>query len=287
MMNDQKMNEMVESGTAEIDLLNTLRLLWQKIWIILLCMAMCGALAFGGAYLTIEPQYTASAMMYANNNSLSVGGSTITFSSSQLSAAKSLLDVYVIILKSRTTLESAIDRADLPYSYDELRTIVSAGSVDNTEIFTITATCGNADHAQLIVETLVEILPDRISDIVDGSSVRVVDRAVRPVNPSSPSYTRYALIGTVLGALLSCALIVIQDLMNTTVRDEEYLKQRYNIPILAVVPDVYETTGKKYGYKYKYGYHHRYKYGYQRVGYYQSGYEQSMENAKTEDGDKQ
>ena len=88
-MNDQKMNEMVESGTAEIDLLNTLRLLWQKIWIILLCMAMCGALAFGGAYMVVEPQYTASAMMYVNNNSLSVGGSTITFSSSQLSAAKS------------------------------------------------------------------------------------------------------------------------------------------------------------------------------------------------------
>jgi len=285
-MNDQPKNDITTVDTTEIDLLALLKLLLSKVWIIFISMVLCGVIAYTGSIFAIAPKYTATAMMYVNNNSISVGAGTFTFSSSQLSAAKSLLDVYVIILRSRTTLEEAIEEADLPYTYTQLREIVSAGSVSGTEIFSITATCTNPDDAVLIVNTLVDILPDRISDIVDGSSVRVVDEAIRPMARSSPSYTRYGLFGILLGAVASCGIIVIQDLLNTTVRDEEYLKQRYNIPILAVVPDVGDGTSRSYGYyRYKYGYH---KYGYHKRAYERS-YEQRYEEAKAEaegkDGD--
>ncbi len=281
-MDNQATNELVEVDMVEVDLLDMLRLLWEKLWIIVIAMVLCGSIAFTGAIFTVAPLYTSTAMMYVNNNSVSVGDSTFTFSTGQLSAAKSLLDVYLIILRSRTTLEAAIEEADLPYTYGQLRSFVSAGSVNGTGIFTISATCPDPDDAKLIVDTLVEILPERISDIVEGSSVRLVDSAVRPTSRSSPSYTRYALIGVVVGAVLSCAAIIIQDLMNTTVRDEEYLKQRYNIPLLAVIPDAFDPSKKKYGYKYGYkkGGSYRYKYGYQRYGYYKNNYEKSYEKAQ-------
>ncbi len=277
-MNNQTVNENIE-----INLLDIVKLLWRKVWIIILCMIVCGATAFFSAIFFIAPQYTARAMMYVNNNSLSVGSTTFTFSSSQLSAAKSLLDVYVIILQSRTTLEAVIEEAELDYTYEQLSGMVTASAVNNTEIFSITATCGDPAEAELIVDTIVEILPDRISDIVDGSSVRLVDHAIRPVTRSSPSYTKHGVIGILIGAVLSCAAIIIQDLLNTTVRDEDYLKQRYNIPVLAIVPDAYggkNGYGYKSKYKYKYGYH---RYGY---GYYKRSYEKSYENAKAKEDSK-
>lgn len=285
-MNEQATNSAVDMDKTELDLLDMISLLWSKIWIIIISMVLCGAIAFAGAMISVVPQYTATAMMYVNNSSLSVGGSTISFTASQLNAAKSLLNVYIIILKSRTTLEAAIEAGDLPYTYEQLRGIVTAGSVDGTEIFNIKATCENPGDAKLIVDTIVDLLPDRISDIVDGSSVRLVDHAVLPAASSSPSNTRYALIGALAGLVASCGLIIVQDLMNTTVRDEEYLKQRYNIPILAVVPDVYGISKKKYGYKY--GYHSKYRYGYHRHGYYRSShnrYEDSYNNVKAENGE--
>lgn len=277
-MNEQHTNKLFDVDMIEFDLLDMIRLLWQKFWLILLAMVLCGSLAFSVALLTIKPTYTASAMMCVNNSSLSGNSGSITFSSSQLSAAKSLLDIYVIILQSRTTLETAIERADLDYTYAELRSMVRAASVNQTEIFQITATCGNPDDAKLIVDTLVDILPGRIADVVDGSSVRVVDRAVLPTSSSSPSSTKYAILGVIVGAVFGCAIIIIQELMNTTVRDEEYLKQRYNIPILAVVPDVYGQPKNSYDYKY----------GYQRPNYYENVYEKSSENiddfVQAEDG---
>ncbi len=279
-MNEQVTSSKFDMETTEIDLLDMIRLLWSKVWVIIIAMLLCGTVAFGGAMVSVAPQYTARAMMYVNNSSLSLNGASITFSSSQLSAAKSLLDVYVIILKSRTTLEEVIEEADLPYTYAELSNMVSAGSVSGTEIFSITATCENPEDAKIIVDTIVDILPDRISEIVDGSSVRLVDRAVLPNLPSSPSNVRYALIGALAGAVVSCALIILSDILNTTVRDEDYLKQRYNIPILAVVPDVYDETKKKYAYAGKYGYQ---SHGRNRG---HSTYEERYENAKTESGDK-
>ncbi|MBR2848694.1 MAG: hypothetical protein IKB87_04475 [Clostridia bacterium] len=277
-MNNQATNEVHEMDFVEIDLLDMLRLLWQNIWSIIISVILCGSIAFSTAMFSIEPQYTSSAMMYVNNHSISQGASAYAISASQISAARSLLDLYVIILESRTTLETAIEKADLPYTCGQLRNIVSAKAVDDTEIFSISATCANPDDAKLIVDTLVEILPDRIAAVVDGSSVRVLDRASLPSTPSSPSYTRYGVVGMLLGALISCAFIIIRDMMNTTVRDEDYLRYRYNIPILAVVPDVFGSSGKSYGYKYKKGKKSGYKYGQKRHAYYGNLYETLYES---------
>ena len=46
-------------------------------------------------------------------------------------------------------------------------------------------------------------LTDKIADIVEGSSVRVVDYGVVPVYPVSPNVTQFALVGFLLGNTLT------------------------------------------------------------------------------------
>ena len=193
--------------------------------------------------------------MYVNNTSLKVGSTTFSISSSELNAAKTLLDLYVVILKSRVTLEEVIELADLDYTYETLYPLVKAGSVNGTEIFKIEVTSSDADEAKLIVDTIVQVLPERIAEIVDGSSVRLVDRAVTATKRSGPNYTQYALVGMLFGVLVGCGIIVVPTLLDTTVWSEEYLTQKYvDIPVLAVVP--YGGSDKKYYkyYKQYYGY---------------------------------
>ena len=288
-MNYHNTNDANEIDTIEVDLFDLIRLLWQRLWVIVLSMIVCGTIAFSASVFLVTPMYTSSAMLYVNNSSASVSGIPITITSSQLSASKSLLKTYVVILKTRTTLEQVQERTKLDYTVGELQGMISAVAVNSTDIFQITVTCPDPHDARTIVDTLVDIIPDRIADIVDGSSVRIVDTAITPTSRSSPSYTRYAVIGVLVGAVLSCAVIVIEDLMNTTVRDEEYLKQRYNIPILAVVPEAYSVSKKAYGYKH--GYKSRYRYGYRgKYGYSRTtdgnGYARSYEEAQTRGGNK-
>ena len=232
---------------VEVNLFHIFSLLWHKVWIIVLSMILVGAILFSYALFLITPLYKASAQMYVNNSNISIGGTSVSISSSELTAAKSLLEVYVIILKTRLTLERVIDELDLKYTYEELNEMVSANSVNGTEIFEISVSSTDPAEAERIVNKIVEILPDRISDVVDGSSVRLVDHAVLPTEKDSPNCTYYAIIGLLIGAVLSCVVIVLIDVLDNTVRGEEYLSQRYNIPVLAVVPDVYEIQKHSYG----------------------------------------
>ena len=250
-MNSQNTKQL-ENTEIEIDLLHLAKILLKNVRIIVICTVLIGAIALSYAFFFVTPQYEAKAMMYVNNSSFSVGSTSFSISSSELTAAKSLLDVYVIILKSRTTMEQVLVETGLDYTYEEFSEMVSASSVDSTEVFSIVATSPSPAEAELIVDTIVNILPDRIADIVDGSSVRVVDHAVLPTQRSSPSYTKFTLIGLILGFVVSCGAIIVYDLMDTTIRDEDYLYQRYNMPVLAVVPDAYESRKDSYGYSHYY-----------------------------------
>lgn len=237
-----------ENDEIEIDLLHLVKVLWKKAWIIILCSILLGAIMFSYAFCFVTPQYESKAMMYVNNSSISFGGTSLSISSGELSAAKTLLQIYIIILESRTTLETVIDIADLEYTYEELEKMVEATSVNGSEVFQIVATSEDPAEAELIVDTIVDVLPNRIAEIVDGSNVRLVDSAILPTERSSPSYTKFALIGLLLGFVGSCGVIVVIDLMDTTIRDDDYLFQRYNIPVLAVVPDANQKTNKAYAY---------------------------------------
>ena len=252
-------NNVNKNDEIEIDLLHVFRLLWSKIWIVIISMVLLASVTFSYSMFFVTPMYKSTAKMYVNNSDISVGGTSFSISSSELTAAKSLLEVYVIILKTRITLERVIEEADLDYTYEQLNSMVSAQSVNGTEVFEISVVGPDPEETEIIVDTIVEILPDRISDVVEGSSVALVDHAVLPTSKISPNCTYYALIGLLIGAVLSCGAIIVIDLTDTTVRSEDYLSQRYDIPILAVVPDAYGVKRHSYGnYYYNNGYYAAY-----------------------------
>lgn len=221
---------------VEIDLARIVSALWRRVWAIVLAMVIFGAAAFSYAYFCVTPLYQASALMYVNNSSFSLGSTSISLS--DLSASKTLVNSYIAILKTRQTLNEVIDLADVSCSYEELSGMISAASVNSTEIFKIAVTSADPTEAALIANTITEVLPNKIAGIISGSSVRVVDYAVVPTTKSSPSITAYTAAGLALGLLFSGGVIVLLELMDDQIHDEEYLIQTYGLPMLAVVPDL-------------------------------------------------
>ena len=236
----------------EIDLLKLFKTLWHKAWAIVLVMVIGGALAFSYSYFLVTPLYEASAMLYVNNSSVSLGNTKVSISSGDLTASQSLIDTYAVILHSRLTLETVIEKENLPYTYEELEEMVSAGAVNNTGVLQITVTDADPIEGTEITNTIVDILPDQIATIVEGSSVQIVDYAVVPVEPASPNITKNTLIGIVIGFLLSVAVIFLQFLVDTTIHGEDYLLENFReIPLLAAVPDLLnEKHSSRYGYGY-------------------------------------
>jgi len=190
-------------------------------------------------------------MFYVNNSSLSVGDTSLSISSGDLVTSRNLVKSYIVILNSRETLNDVIDYADADRSYGELRGMITAEAVDETEIFQVVVTSTDPYEAEQLANAIAYILPKRIGTIIEGTSAKIVDSAVVPSGPSSPSFTKNTVIGFAFGLVLMAGIVALLEIFDITIRTEEDVLQTCKHPILASVPDM--TAASKGGYYYGYG----------------------------------
>ncbi len=240
--------ENTEKEYYVVDLVQIFSALWRRLWAILIVGVVVAALAFSYAKFLIPPKYSASVMLYVNNSSFSVGSTDFSISSSEITAAQSLVKTYIVILKNRTTLEKVIKTTGVEYTYDEIYHMIDASQVDETEVFKVTVTSTDPYEASKIANGISEILPDRVADVIDGASMRLVDRAVANVNKVSPSITKYTILGFVAGAFICAVIVIIATLKDGTIHDEDYILNNYDFPVLAKVPDMNDGETGKYKY---------------------------------------
>ena len=238
-----KEKDFQKSEEIEIDLGRVFRAILKRSWLVALVALLCATSAFAGTFFLITPKYEATAMFYVNNNNLSLGDTSVSISSGDLSTSRSLVDSYIVILNTRETLIDVIDYAGASCSYDQLRHMLSSAAVNETEIFQVTVTSSDPREAERLANAVAYILPKRIGTIIDGTSAKVVDSAVLPSAPSSPSYPKNIAIGFLLGFALSVGIISLRVIFDTTIRSEEDVAQCCKHPILASVPDM-TASGK-------------------------------------------
>lgn len=236
----------------EIDVVALIRAIWKNILAIILVALLCGSATFGYTAFFVEPEYEATASMYVNNSSFSLGATSFSISSSDLSASNSLVSVYMYILESRTTLEEVIQAADLNYTPDKLKRMISTRSVSKTGAFEVTVTSTNPAEVELIANSVAQILPNRIAEIVDGTTVRIVDYAIIPTHRSGPDIIKNTIIGILLGGMLSTIFVAIRFILrdNATmmIQSVDDLRAMYpDMMVLATIPDM-RLNEKKNGY---------------------------------------
>ena len=240
-----------------VDLAHVMKVIWRKIWAVVLASVIAAGLGFSLAAFVIAPTYSSSIMLYVNNSSNS-GNISSSISSSELTAAQNLAKTYQVLLKNRTTLERVIDEAGVSYDWEDVYDMIDSAAVNETEVMRITVTCGDATEAAKIAGGIAKVLPERISEIIEGATMEVVDSAVVNSDKVGPSITMYTIVGFMLGAIISVLALIISALMDNTIHDEEHVTKTYGYPILAKIPNLLEGGTKKYGYYNRYSRYGRY-----------------------------
>lgn len=238
-----------DNEETTIDLLQVLRLLWKKIWLILLCTAVGALIALAITRFAIKPTYRAQITMYVNNRSEE--GSTL--SSSDLTAAAKLVDTYSAIIRSDTVMSAVITRIGENWTTVTAKQKVSAKAVNNTEVFNVFVEDYDPVRAANMANAIADVSPDIIMDIVTGSSAKIIDRATVPTGRYSPSYRRNVLLGALAGFVLISAVILIRGFMDDSIAGPEDL-ENMGYSLLAVIPDLNEASDSSYGYGYGKGY---------------------------------
>ena len=236
---------------VEIDLKRIFSALWHRIWLVFLMAVICAAITFVCVYFFVDKQYQSSAMFYVNNSDISVGSASLDISSADITASKDLVESYIVILNTRDTLQNVIARSGVNLTPGQLRKMISAEAVNETEIFEVVVTSTSPTEAYKIAQAIEVCLPERIDGIIDGTTAKPVETAVLNKSISSPDYTQNTIIGFVIGFALTALLVILQEIFDVTIRTEEDMMQVCQHPVLASVPDMGAPSKGSY---YYYGY---------------------------------
>jgi capsular polysaccharide biosynthesis protein len=229
----------------EISLKELFVCLWEKIWVIILSTLIFGVVSYFITLYLITPEYESYVTLYVNNKTESTGSLT----SSDVSAAKSLVDTYITIIESNSVVDEVVLQAGFTSTAEQIRKMISAKSINNTEVFQVSITGPSAQNNAIIANLIADIAPAKISEIVEGSSVKIIDRAQVPVLPISPNMTKNVIIAAFLGFILSSMIIVLIHMFDTTIRNENDIKAFCNLPVLGIFSDFNQVSGSnKYSY---------------------------------------
>ena len=243
---DKRVNNKKEQYV--IDIAHIFKSLWRRAWAIILISLLVGGIMLASTMFLMTPKYSSSVMIYVNNSSLEVG-EMVDISASSLTASQELVKSYIVILNTRTTLEQVIHEAGVDYNYEELLGMLSASPVDSTEIFRVTVTSTDPYEAAEIADAVGDVLTERTQFIIEGSKVRIVDYPVVNTAKVSPSITKNTVLGMFFGFVGACVVFAIFALLDDTIRDEEFILNNFDMPILAKIPDLNTNeSGKKYAY---------------------------------------
>ena len=216
-----------------IDLVELFFCLWANKIVILMTVIFCTLLFATVTRLFITPQYTSETSVYvltrADQNS-----NTVT--SSDLTAGSQLTNDYKELVTSRPVLEQAINVVGVDMTTDQLADKVKVTVNTNTRIMHISVSDENPRIARNLANAVREAVASQIISVMDMDSVNVVEEANLPISPSSPNLVRNALVGGVLGFVLMAAFIILQTILDDTIKSAADVEKYLGLTVLGQIP---------------------------------------------------
>ena len=143
---------------------------------------------------------------------------------------------FEVLAKSRPVVEEVIDELNLDYTYEELVEMITTLNPSDTRILKMTVENEDPNLAKEIANAMAEVTAERVAYIMNTDKPKIVEEAVTPEKPSSPSTVKNTALGGILGAVLAMGIIVIIYLMNDTIQTEEDVRKYLDLNTLAALP---------------------------------------------------
>ena len=219
----------------ELKIMDIVDMLMRRWWILLLTMIIVGIMSFVFTEVFISPTYKSEGALYVNASREQIDRSVTT---GTLSASQKLVDTYAEILKRRTFLEDVSKSIDEKYSAQELKSMITISSVNNTEIMEISVLSTDPEDSYLIAHSVLMRAPDELMEVVEAGSVKLLDDAKKNMVAVAPNIRQNTLIGALLGIILGALIILLLEFIDTRIKNSEAIVTKYEEPLLGEIPSL-------------------------------------------------
>lgn len=220
-------NSKMKSKT--VDLKEMFFRILERFWIVLVGAAICGIL-MGIVAENSVTTYSATSKLYIVNRD----SSGVKMEDLQLGTALTL--DYQEVFKTWEVHETVIEELDLPYSYQQMQSMLTISNPENTRILYITVTHPDAKMAADIANAYAKAAKEFITNTMEGVEPSDFSVAQEPSVGSGASVGVSAVIGFVGGGVLTVAILAILFVLDSRPRSPEAIQQYGGIPTLSVFP---------------------------------------------------
>ena len=217
----------------EIDLVELGLLLLDNLHYIVL-FGLLGALIFNAyAYFRIHPTYESTASIYIVNAS---GGTVVDLT--DLNIGTSLKNDYKELIMSYPVLDRVSKKLDLGWSTEKMSGAIRISNPTDTRILKLTATAEEPELAMNIANAVAEVAVEYLPETMSTEAPNIAQKGRLPKARANPSYTKYTMMGGLLGALLCCAWFAFKMVMDETIRTPEEMEKFFGAAPLTTIPYV-------------------------------------------------
>jgi len=226
---------MKEQDKIEIDVLQLVKVLWKRKFVILVAALVAGLVAFAYSSFVIKPQYTSTTRIYVvNRNQADKPGLT----NQDLQAGSYLVKDYREIILSQDVLEKVVADQSLAMDAKTLGRKVSVTVPADTRIVSISVRDGKPEEASRIANALREVAAQKIISVTRVSDVTTLEEARPATSPSSPNIRRNTMMATIAGVGFVTVIVLLVELLDDRVKRPEDIEEVMHISLLGVIPNL-------------------------------------------------
>ena len=155
---------------VEIDIMQIIRMLLSKIWIVIVAGVVTAIVAFGITEIAITPQYQSSIKLYIINRQ---NGTTTTLSDIQSSTQ--LVKDYKVLVTSLPVVEQVVKDLDLDITPDALVGKISCEIETDSRVLQVTVTDTDPKRAKEIVDAIADVSAKQITSVMQIEGVNVIE----------------------------------------------------------------------------------------------------------------
>ena len=232
----------VHEDEMEIDLKELFFVLLSKWHLIILSGLMCALIGLLAAMFVMPEKFQSKTSIYIYDQQKE----SMSYSDLQISTV--LTKDYEVLIKGRAVLEEVIEELDLDCSYSALNSMVTVNVPDSTRIVEIIVETTDPYLSKDIADAVREVSSETIKSVMNVDAVNVVETANLPEAKSSPSISKFTVLGGMLGCVAAAGIIVLLFLTNDTIRSQEDVEKYLELGVLGTIPLAEDQkTGEKKG----------------------------------------
>lgn len=235
------MEPLQREQTNVLDLWEIAGVLLRHFWIIIFSGVLVAICALIFTRVTTTPMYTSSTKMYILNKS----DGTANVSSSDLQLSATLAGDYAQLIKDRTVTESVISELGLSMSAEALASRISVNMPNSGRIITISVSDPDPYMACKLATSVRDMAALHIKEVMNSEAVNVVEEANIPQGQAMYNYRRNGLMGFLLGAALVIGVLILQYMMNDTIRNADDVEKYLQLSVLGAIPILEQERKKK------------------------------------------